>query len=200
MRRIGILAFGSIITNPDTEIEDATEVKVSGITTDFEIEFARKSMSRNDAPTLAVVKHGGASVQGTLFILKENITMMDAKNILFRRETNKVGDTSVNYSTPREWMEIKQSQVKHPLCEIIIYASMTPNLPNPSSRELAVLAIRSAEKYPMKNNVRADGIQYLYEAKTMGIKTPLMDQYEAEILHLLNVKSLEAALTKTQKT
>jgi hypothetical protein len=52
----------------------------------------------------------------------------------------------------------------------------------------------------MKNNVRADGIQYLYEAKTMGIKTPLMDQYEAEILHLLNVKSLEAALTKTQKT
>lgn len=197
MGKIGILAFGSIINNPDKEIEAATESKINDIITDFKIEFARTSSTRKKAPTLAVVCDGGSFVKGTLIILKENIELGEAKNILLRRECDKVGDKSTIYTGPKNWMEIKESRA-YDGCETIIYASMTQNITNPTAKKLAEFAIKSTEEKPHKNGTRSDGIQYLYDIKAMGITTPLMKEYEEEILIQLRVDSLEMALEKTK--
>jgi len=197
MGKIGILAFGSVMNRPDIEIESATAEIVDGIVTDFSIEFARSSDSRAKAPTLAVVTTGGATVKGKLFILKEVISLEEAQNILLRRENDKVGNKNEKYTGPRTWMEIKEHSPSNG-CEKIIYASMIQNITNPTAAELAKLAIESCKKHPMKNGSRADGIQYLSDMKQLGIKTPLTDQYEAEILKHLEVDSLEKALEKTK--
>lgn len=139
---------------------------------------------------MAVVTTGGATVEGKLFILKDEITLEEAKNILLRRENNKVGIESEKYTKARSWMEIKEHSPRNG-CEKIIYASMTQNITNPTATELAKLAIESTKKHPMKNDSRADGIQYLFDMKQLGIKTPIMEQYEAEILKQLEVDSLE---------
>lgn len=198
MAKIGILAFGSIITDPGVEIEDATERKISQIETDFKIEFARKSQKRADAPTLAVIE-SGASVMATLFILKDTISCDEAKDILFRRETNNVDKKYTKYKQV-DWMEIEESKASN-LCDVILYASMTSNIDNPTAKGLAELAIYSAKN---KNNhygkKRRDGIQYLYDVKEMGIRTPLMESYEQEILNMLEVDSLLEAIQKTSLT
>jgi hypothetical protein len=198
MAKVGILAFGSVMDHPGEEIEAAvepgTEIRIN---TEFKIEFARTSSTRENAPTLAVVEEGGDSVLGKLFVLKKEFTLEMAKNILLRREKDKVGDASVVYSKPEKWMEIKEHSPGHG-CEKIIYASMTQNIPNPTAKKLAELAIASAKKHPMKHNARADGIQYLNDVKKMGIRTPLMQDYENEILVQLGVDSLQKALDKTK--
>ena len=199
MGKIGILAYGSVIDKPDKEIEAAMEVGAEiRINTDFKIEFARKSSTRADAPTLAVVTEGGSSVLGKLFILKSEITLQEAKNLLFRRENDKVGALSVVYSESIDWIKIKEHSPSHG-CDKIIYASMKQNIPIPTAKLLAELAISSTKKHPMKNGVRADGIQYLYNVKKMGIVTPLIADYEKEILSQLRVDSLEQALEKTKE-
>ncbi len=199
MGRVGILAFGSVMFDPGKEIVDATESKVAGITTEFSVEFARSSKTRAFAPTLAVVKGGGSAVQGTLFILKENISLIEAKNLLYRREMNKTGDLSVEYFGSQDWIEIKHTRAIMD-CNNVIFASMTPNISNLSPKKLAELALASAGAFPTDNQGnRRDGIQYLYDVKKMGVLTPLMKPYEMEILSLLHVDSLEKALEVTKK-
>ncbi len=199
MRKVGILAFGSVMYDPKKEIEDATESRVSGVITEFKVEFARSSKTRARAPTLAVVQDGGAFVQGTLFILKSNISLSEAKNILFRREMNKTGDLSLEYLGVRDWIEIKQTRAILD-CSDIIFASMIPNISNLTPKRLAELAIASADEGPTdKEGNRRDGIQYLYDIRKMGISTPLMKPYENEVLSLLHVDSLEKALEVTKK-
>lgn len=61
MKQIGILAYGSIISDPGQEILSCTSKREFGIKTDFRVEFARKSASRCNAPTLAVVSDGGST-------------------------------------------------------------------------------------------------------------------------------------------
>lgn len=75
---------------------------------------------------------------------------------------------------------------------------MKQNIPIPTAKLLAELAISSTKKHPMKNGARADGIQYLYNVKKMGIATPLIADYEKEILTQLGVDSLGHALEKTK--
>jgi hypothetical protein len=195
MTKIGILAFGSIITDPGSEIEEATDRKFSEIETDFKIEFSRTSEKRAGAPTLAV-HEAGSTVLATLFVLNDGISCNEAKNILFRRETNKVGNTESIYRVTN-WMEIKESKASN-LCDVILYASMIPNIDSPTAKELATLAVKSSkDKSNHSSEKRRDGIQYLYDVKRLGIKTPMMKAYELEILKLLQVETLEEAIQKT---
>ena len=56
---IGILAYGSLISTPGSEIGPL----LRGVTpkeTNFEVEFARSSTGRNDTPTLVPVEERGA--------------------------------------------------------------------------------------------------------------------------------------------
>jgi len=196
MSNVGILAFGSIITDPKDEIINGTLEIHKNYTTPFKIEFARKSSSRENAPTLAVLE-SGSSVKGQIFVLKDEISLSEAKNILYRREVNKVGQADVYIASKVKWMEIRELEDKT-ICDLIIYASMSPNIENPSALLLAELAIESAKS--LKNHTvqgRRDGIQYLFDVKKMGIKTPLMASYENELCRLLEVLNLEEALQKT---
>lgn len=86
---IGILAFGSLIDEPGWEIAEAIVDRKSGVRTPFSVEFARKSIKRGGAPTLVPLPMGGSPVLAQILIL--NIAEQEAKDRLWRREINKVG-------------------------------------------------------------------------------------------------------------
>jgi len=87
---IAILAFGSLLDSPDAELEDATLDK-RGVQTPFCVEYARFSAKRRGAPTLVPVEAGGGKVQASLLVLREDISLKEAKSMLWRRETKQVG-------------------------------------------------------------------------------------------------------------
>jgi cation transport regulator ChaC len=86
---VGILAYGSLINKPDWEIEEAIVGRKTGVLTPFSVEFARESVKRSGAPTLVPVTVGGARVKAHILML--NISEQEAKDRLWRREINKVG-------------------------------------------------------------------------------------------------------------
>jgi hypothetical protein len=86
---VGILAFGSLIADPGSEIEPAIVGRKTGILTPFSVEFARKSLKRGGALTLVPVAVGGSPVLAQILIL--NISEQEAMDRLWRREINKVG-------------------------------------------------------------------------------------------------------------
>ena len=58
---VGILAYGSLIDDPGSEIGEVIADVISDIETPFSVEFARSSSTRSGAPTLIPVEAGGAS-------------------------------------------------------------------------------------------------------------------------------------------
>ena len=86
---VGVLAYGSLITDPGEEIQNATVEIKKGIVTPFKVEFARTSRTRGGAPTLVPVDIGGAQVRGWIFVL--DVPEEEAANRLWRRETDRVG-------------------------------------------------------------------------------------------------------------
>ena len=49
---VAVLAYGSLIANPGEELRRATVDTREGVTTPFNVEFARASSKRRGAPTL----------------------------------------------------------------------------------------------------------------------------------------------------
>jgi len=86
---LGILAFGSLIDNPGAEIEAALAGRKLNIRTPFGVEFARSSTKRGGAPTLVPVEQGGTPVLA--YILLVNLSEQEAKDRLWRREIDRVG-------------------------------------------------------------------------------------------------------------
>src|SRR5262245_16489353 len=86
---VGILAFGSLINSPGTEIEAALVGRILNVPTPFGVEFGRTSVKRNGAPTLVPVQEGGSPVLAQILLV--NISEEDAKDRLWRRELNRVG-------------------------------------------------------------------------------------------------------------
>jgi hypothetical protein len=86
---VGILAFGSLIDSPGAEIEAAIVGLKKNVRTPFAVEFARSSGSRAGAPTLVPVRQGGSPVSAEILVL--NISAQEAKDRLWRREIDKVG-------------------------------------------------------------------------------------------------------------
>jgi hypothetical protein len=200
MDRVGIFAFGSIISNPGKEIEAATDLILNGIESDFLVEFARQSSSRGGAPTLAPVLKGGARVKGSIFVLKAGVSIGAAKNILLRRESHRVG-AAVEYfdDMPPEWMTIQSSGCSASV-GTVLYAKMKANLLGASPADLADRAIKSVSKCPRCkiSGLRKDGIQYLADVIGSGLGTPLMPAYLAAILSRLGVSDLQQALAATE--
>jgi cation transport regulator ChaC len=189
---VGILAYGSLIDNPGTEIKERIVKIVEEVETPFSIEFARSSNGRSGAPTLVPVEKGGARVRAKIFVLEEEVTEQEAKDLVYRREINQVG-TNRRYNPPDQ---PKENTV---LVEItdeftdfssVVYTKITSNFKDISPEHLADLAIESAKK---EGSSGRDGISYLIDAKRNGIETPLMQDYEKEILCKVEVASLEEA-------
>ena len=198
MGRIGILAYGSLINDPGSEIEMATVTRIENVLTPFHVEFARRSKSRDNAPTLVPVEAGGNHVSAVVFVLNENISTVEASDILWRRETHKKDKTECYFpdETKTDQVWIKHLDRYFDL-DIVLYTWIRADIDPLTPEKLAELAIKSAKADA--GSRRKDGISYLIAARKAGIVTPLMPEYVKQILAKLNASDLDTAYYLARK-
>jgi hypothetical protein len=192
-RRVGILAYGSLLEEPGCEIEPLIAGKIAGTMTPFRIEFFRSSPTRGGAPTVVPVENAGAAVRGTVLVL-ERVSLADARDLLWRRETRREGTTQ-RYRKPagmdpNQMLAVELADFAG--MDVVLYARFGATLFNPTPEELADLAIRSVGTEAGGKGL--DGISYLISLKRQGIVTPLMPAYERAVLKRTSAASLEDAL------
>ena len=187
---IGILAFGSLIDHPGVEIEAAIVGRKANIQTPFGVEFARSSVKRGNAPTLVPVREGGSSVPATILIV--SLSEQEAKDCLWRREVNRVGQSGhyVSYAAPGPNRLIIDRHADLGGVSTVLSARFAPTITPLTAERLAYLAIESARI----ERTGRDGVSYLIDAKRNGIVTPLSLAYEQEILRRTGASDLAAAL------
>lgn len=193
--KVGILAYGSLISDPRAEIESNRTDTIHGIMTPFHIEFARSSNGRGGAPTLVPVTTGGAHVRGQVFVM--DASESDAADILYRREIGKVGDMTRTYTRPDPVTDrtvLVERLTSFAGLDVVLYTQIAATITPLTAKRLAELAIASVPKADPDR----DGISYLIAAKQHGIATALSPAYEAEILKETECNTLEEALAKIQ--
>jgi hypothetical protein len=192
---IGILAYGSIKNNPGKEIEGLLVKCIENVKTPFKIEFAHASIRRNGAPTLTPVEEGGLESEALIIVLNDGVDEADAASVLWRRETNNVGNIQKKYFRPKNPNEnsvLIERLENFQGVDVVLYTKIGVNIEPLTSQRLAELSIKSAQSKTVFEG--RDGVSYLLNSKNFGIKTPLMGEYEKEILRLLSVDSLEQAV------
>lgn len=176
--RIGILAYGSLLSYPGAELAGLIERRIDGALTPFAVEFARAASRRSSAPTLAPVERGGAPVEGSLLLLEKGTDLELARHALYRREINQIGSelTYDHHSSNRVRVD---HLCDHWGCAKVLYAKLPVTL-EPDPVDLAQRAIASAKG--LAGDEGRDGISYLMGVKANGVTTPLSPAYEREIL------------------
>lgn len=195
-RRLGILAYGSLLEEPGDEIAPLIVERIASVETPFRIEFVRSSATRGGAPTVVPVRNGGAAVRGTVLVLHDSVSTADARDMLWRRETRRIG-TGQRYRTPTDPgpnQMVAEELLDFAGVALVLYARFGPTLSNPTPDELAALAIKSATGEAGKRGL--DGITYLMSLKRQGIVTPFMPAYEEALLRQTGAASLEDALKR----
>lgn len=192
---IGVLAYGSLITDPGAELEAVTLSRKDGVSTPFAVEYARSSSGRKGAPTLVPVEQGGAAVLAT--ILEVDVSADDAADIVYRREIDKIG-TGLQYVASIDPTSNTVIIDRFPDLEgfdVVLSTRIGPNIVPLTPDNLAKLAIKSAREASLGR----DGITYLMNATRCGIVTPLTSAYEAAILAETGTSDLEAALVAVRQ-
>jgi hypothetical protein len=191
---LGILAFGSLIDNPGTEIEAAVVGRKLNIRTPFGVEFARSSTKRGGAPTLVPVEKVGAPVLAQILLV--NVSEQEAKDRLWRREIDRVGRGGryASSQNPGPNTLIIDRYEKFEGVDTVLAARFAATIVPLTAICLAELAIKSARQA----RAGRDGITYLINAKRNGITTPLSEAYEQEILRRLHAQDLIEALRKVR--
>ncbi len=200
------MASGSLMADPGPEIEAATDRRIEQVETPFEVEYARSSKGRAGAPTLVPVPEGkGARVRAQVFVMQPDMGEPAVQNILYRRETNRVGDEGVTYdlcAQPRKRDPVLIEEVSD-LAGVpcVLYTRLKPNLDfvlqddlpaEVKAKRLAQLAVDSVTPETFRAN--RDGIRYLADAIRHGVRTPLTAPYRGAILRLAgDAPDLEAA-------
>lgn len=189
---IAILAFGSLLGDPGAEL-DASISERRSVQTPFCVEFARLSTNRGGAPTLVPVGSGGERVQASLLMLREDVSLQGAKDMLWRRETDRVGGGG---SYRARQAPTPNTVLIKDLCGFeginhVFFVDFPSEgkLNNPTAAQLADAAIESARG----RSDNRDGISYLLNAKRSGIVTPLTADYECMILDRTGAADLEQA-------
>lgn len=192
-RTVGILAYGSLGDDPGEEIGPLVVEKIEGVETPFWVEFVRQSRTRGGAPTLVPVSEGGAAVSASILVLQNSISGSEAADMLWRRETRREG--SGERYKPSSEPGTNDVLVRHledfEGLDVVLYVEIGANIPDLNPRKLAELAIRSVRSDAGK--ISRDGIAYLIGTKKNGVTTPLMPEYEGEILRLTGADTLERA-------
>jgi hypothetical protein len=191
---VGILAYGSLISNPEYELASHVVAQIP-IQTPFPVEYARSSCGRSGAPTLVPVPEGIARpVDGVILLLDEGISERTAMNMLYRREINCVGERSIVYekkkqSAKKDGLIIERNTGL--IATPVIFASFQPNIPdvldpNKSDNDKAKLLAELAKKSLTLQTFccKRDGIQYLADNLDSGVETCLSRAYEAAILQM----------------
>ena len=192
---IGILAYGSLISNPGREIKEITDRTIVEVKTPFAVEYARKSRTRADSPTLVpVANEKGISVKANIFVLNTDVQIDAAKDILYRREMHEVGNFEKKYpqsNNPNIDKVIIEEITSISGVDIVLSTRIGTNIPeildeNHTAQEkaglLANLAIKSVTKNTFFNN--NDGIRYLDTAIQDGVITRLTELYKQVLLNL----------------
>jgi hypothetical protein len=131
-------------------------------------------------------------VSAEILALNDSVSIVEARNMLYRREIGKPGSgekyaegASANSVLVREFND-------SPWVCTVLYTDFHPSgkIANPTPQELASRAIQSVRAA----KAGKDGITYLMDAIASGIKTPLTLDYQAEILRLTKAQSLNEAL------
>lgn len=175
------------------EIGPSIVDRIESVKTPFRVEFARTSRKRGGAPTLVPVAEGGAQVKAKILVLEKRVSEAEATDMVWRRETRKVGSGESYKPSPKPGdneVLVRRLEGFEGL-DVVLYVEIGANIPDPSPRKLAKLAIKSAESDA--GSQKKDGITYLIGAKENGVETPLMPEYEKEILHLTGAETLEQA-------
>lgn len=188
--QLGILAYGSLINDLGVEIEPLIVRRIT-TQTPFPAEYARLSQSRGGGPT--VVPHqAGRSVRAEILVLRDGVSLAEAKDLLWRREVRKEGSgrryspgDGPNYVLVKDWPGYQG--VAH-----VLYTDFPDarKMPTPTARLLAQAAVASVAKAP----VGKDGISYLMQLNGSGVETPLSAEYGAQILRLTGAGSLAQAI------
>ncbi|MDD5368158.1 MAG: hypothetical protein PHQ40_03655 [Anaerolineaceae bacterium] len=179
---IGILAYGSLITDPGEEIQQALDRTLRDIETRFPVEYARTASSRTGAPTLVPVPEGhGSRVRAAVLVLRVGISLQQAENILYRRELNRVGDRSLVYrprTNPRPDTLIIDRFMEIAGLDEVIAVRFPVNLPEildshyDDHEKAEILSIRARNSLNGETyQTRRDGISYLDANIKSGIIT-----------------------------
>ena len=193
--RVGILAFGSLIKYPGSELESKIVMRIK-TATPFPVEYGRYSgKTRGSAPTL-VPHHSGSSVSAEILVLDDAVSVEEVRDMLWRRETGRIG-SGEKYAegTSRGSVQVGRRD-DSPWVSTLLYTDFHPNgkIENPAPQDLARHAIDSVNSAEEGK----DGITYLRDAIASGIKTPLTPDYQAEILRHSEAQSLEEALRRAK--
>lgn len=200
MSKVGILAYGSLIEDPGSEIQPLIVSRICNVKTPFNIEFARQSSTRGNAPTVIPVQNGGSTVNATVLILKDSVTTENVADLVWRRETGHIG-TDKHYKepvNPTANQVVIKTIIDFSGIDYVIYTKIGVNIDDITPIKLAELAINSAKSKTVEKG--KDGISYLISLKRQNISTQLMPEYEKQILKILNVNNLEDALNVARKT
>lgn len=194
MSTVGILAYGSLIEDPGEEIEPLILERRTAVETPFQIEFARSSRTRKGAPTVIPVDRGGCRVQATILVLKADVGLSRAEDLLWRRETRNEASEKhyARPSIPKPNTVVIDCLQNFGGLDFVLYTKLGANLEDPTATKLAELAIASAKAEAGMTG--RDGISYLISLNRQGISTPLMPAYQREILKKVGASSLEEAL------
>ncbi|OWK26592.1 hypothetical protein AJ87_05965 [Rhizobium yanglingense] len=186
-----------MINEPGAELEKVIARRMSaGISTPFPVEFARSSRSRKGGPTLVPVEEG-QRVKAVILVLQDHVTMAQAKDMLWRRETRNSTGNYVQPATPNaNTVLVKEIEQFHGVGSVL-YTSIAANIAEISAEKLAELAIGSAEAVAKRELQEGrDGITYLRDAMNAGVRTRLTDAYRASILQRTESANLDAAIAK----
>jgi len=128
-------------------------------------------------------------------VLHDSVTETAARDMLYRRERNRVGSgdcyADVDPANPDGAFLGRLDGFAG--LDVVFHAALRANIEEPAPGHLARLAIGSAGG--PSGGMDRDGIRYLMDAKESGIVTPLMPEYESEILRLTGGRDLEEART-----
>ena len=192
---LGILAYGSLITDPGAELLAVTVGRTDNVPTPFPVEFARSSDGREGAPTL-VPFAGGSPVNAVIFTV--DTTPEEAANILYRREINQVGSDKVyREPAPDRTRAVRIDRFGDIAgYDLVLSTRLAATIDPLTAEGLADLAIESARQL----DDGRDGISYLAAAQASGIVTPLTEAYQAAILAKTDTADLAAALAAIRGT
>ena len=190
-KTVGILAFGSLIHDPGLELKRKIAMRIRTMTP-FGVEYGRYSgKTRGGGPTL-VPHPEGSPVAAEILVIDDDVTIEDATNMLWRRETGKIGNDET-YTRGTSANSVLVERFADDGCvETVLYTDFNASgkIDNPTAAALAKGAIQSVAAA----QVGKDGITYLADAISGGIETPLTSAYRAEILQQTKAASLEEAL------
>ena len=183
---VGILAYGSLIGDPGTEIRPVLKRRIPTMTP-FPVEYGRLSATRGGAPT--VIPHSfGKPVQAEVFVLSESVSLDEAKDLLWRRETRHEGSgRTYNESAAPNAVVIRDQPGFCGLAHVLYTDfNIEGKLENPEPNALATAAIGSV----VKAQTDKDGISYLIDLLDRGVETALTPRYVEHILALTGAASL----------